>query len=68
MLRPPKAKTAAKDSTAHLVFEAKSKLDAMNRTTLPLNDRIFANADQSRTLATLLPKILSGEISAALPS
>ena len=44
-------------------------LDAMTRTMSPLIDQLSANRIQSRTLATLrdtlLPKLLSGELSVA---
>lgn len=44
-------------------------LDAMTHTMVPRFDRIIANRNQSRTLATLrdtlLPKLLSGEVSVA---
>ena len=52
-----------------LVAPSPEILDAFNRECQPMLDRILSNHAESRTLATLrdtlLPKLLSGELSVA---
>ncbi len=54
-------------TAAKVLIPPRPLLDAMTRTMTPLIDQLIANRIQSRTLATLrdtlLPKLLSGEIS-----
>jgi len=54
-------------TAAKVLIPPRPLLDAMTRTMLPLIDQLIANRIQSRTLATLrdtlLPKLLSGELS-----
>ena len=54
-------------TAAKVLIPPRPLLDAMTRTMSPLMDQIIANRIQSRTLATLrdtlLPKLLSGELS-----
>jgi type I restriction enzyme S subunit len=54
-------------SAARVLIPPRPLLDAMTRTMAPLIDQLIANRIQSRTLATLrdtlLPKLLSGELS-----
>ena len=56
-------------TAAKALIPPRPLLDAMTRTMSPLIDQIIANRLQSRTLATLrdtlLPKLLSGELSVA---
>jgi type I restriction enzyme S subunit len=56
-------------SAAKVLIPPRLLLDAMTRTMSPHIDQLIANRIQSRTLATLrdtlLPKLLSGELSAA---
>ena len=56
-------------TAAKVLIPPRPLLDAMTRTMSPLIDQIVANRIQSRTLATLrdtlLPKLLSGELSVA---
>ena len=57
-------------TAAKVLIPPRPLLDAMTRTMSPLIDQLIANRIQSRTLATLrdtlLPKLLSGEISISL--
>ncbi len=56
-------------TAAKVLIPPRPLLDAMTRTISPLIDQLIANRTQSRTLAalrdTLLPKLLSGELSVA---
>jgi type I restriction enzyme, S subunit len=56
-------------TAAKVLIPPRPLLDAMSRTMSPLIDQLIANRVQSRTLAalrdTLLPKLLSGELSLA---
>ncbi len=56
-------------TAAKVLIPARALLDDMTRTMAPLIDQIIANRTQSHTLAalrdTLLPKLLSGELSVA---
>ena len=56
-------------TAAKVLIPPRALLDAMTRTMSPLIDQLIANRVQSRTLATLrdtlLPKLLSGELSVA---
>jgi len=56
-------------TAAKVLIPPRPLLDAMTRTMSPLIDQLIANRIQSRTLATLrdtlLPKLLSGELSVA---
>jgi type I restriction enzyme S subunit len=56
-------------TAAKVLIPPRPLLDAMTRTMSPLIDQFIANRTQSRTLAilrdTLLPKLLSGEMSVA---
>ncbi|NQT18305.1 MAG: restriction endonuclease subunit S, partial [Planctomycetes bacterium] len=56
-------------TAAKVLIPPRQLLDAMTRTMAPLIDQLIANRIQSRTLATLrdtlLPKLLSGELSVA---
>jgi type I restriction enzyme S subunit len=56
-------------TAAKVLIPPRPLLDAMTRTMSPLIDQLIANRTQSRTLATLrdtlLPKLLSGELSVA---
>lgn len=56
-------------TAARVLIPPRPLLDAMTRTMSPLIDQLIANRIQSRTLATLrdtlLPKLLSGELSVA---
>ena len=56
-------------TAAKVLIPPRPLLDAMTRTMAPLIDQLIANRIQSRTLATLrdtlLPKLLSGELSVA---
>ena len=59
-------------TAAKVLIPPRPLLDAMTRTMSPLIDQLIANRIQSRTLATLrdtlLPKLLSGELSVAAAS
>ena len=59
-------------TAAKVLIPPRPLVDAMSRTMAPLIDRIIANRTQCRTLATLrdtlLPKLLSGELSVAAAS
>jgi len=56
-------------TAAKVLIPPRPLLDAMTRTMSPIIDQLIANRSQSRTLATLrdtlLPKLLSGELSVA---
>lgn len=59
-------------AAAKVLIPPRPLLDAMTRTMLPLIDQLITNRIQSRTLATLrdtlLPKLLSGELSVHQPN
>jgi type I restriction enzyme S subunit len=66
---PHARQTQSRFTAAKVLIPPRPLLDAMTRTMSPLIDQLIANRIQSRTLATLrdtlLPRLLSGELSVA---